>query len=267
MKGILGRKLGMTQVFTVDGNLIPVTVIEVKPNVVLQKKTKEIDGYEALQLGYEDVKESRSTKPAIGHAKKAGTGPKKYLREFPADAEMNFNVGDAIKADLFAAGDVVDVTGTSKCRGYECVIVRNNGAMSPKSHGASRNKRHIGSLATNGRNNGVVNKGAPMPGQEGGFTTTNQDLTIIKVDATEGYIMVKGNIPGPRKGLVAIRTTVKPVKKVKVEELISYAGASVQEELNKVAATINEEQAEKAAADAAIEEAKKKAASAARKGN
>ena len=106
-----------------------------------------------------------------------------------------------------------------------------------------------------------------MPGQEGGFTTTNQDLTIIKVDAAEGYIMVKGNIPGPRKGLVSIRTTVKPVKKVKVEELISYAGASVQEELNKVAETINEEQAEKAAADAAIEEAKKKAASAARKGN
>lgn len=264
MKGILGRKLGMTQVFTVDGTLIPVTVIEVNPNVVLQKKTKETDGYEALQLGYEDVKEQRATKAAVGHAKKAGTAPKKFIREVPAD-EMSFNVGEEIKADLFEAGDVVDIQGTSKGHGYKGVIVRNNGTMSPKSHGASRNKRHVGSMATNGRNNGVINKGAPMPGQEGGFTTTNQNLTVVKVSTDDNYIMVKGNVPGPRKGLVYIHTTVKPVKKVKVEELISYAGISVQDELNKVAETINEEQAEKAAADAAIEEAKKKAASAAAK--
>jgi large subunit ribosomal protein L3 len=264
MKGILGRKVGMTQVFTVDGTLIPVTVIEVKPNVVLQKKTKETDGYEALQLGYEDVKEHRATKAAIGHAKKANTAPKKYIREVPAD-EMNYNVGDEIKADLFAAGDVVDVQGTSKGHGYSGVIVRNNGHMMPKSHGASRNKRHVGSLATNGRNNGVINKGAPMPGQEGVYTTTNQNLVVIKVSTDDNYIMVRGNVPGPKRGLVYIHTTVKPVKKVAVEELVSYAGGSVQEELNKVAEAINEEQSEKAAAAAAIEEAKKKAASAARK--
>lgn len=265
MKGILGRKLGMTQVFTVDGTLIPVTVIEVKPNVVLQKKTKEKDGYDALQLGYEDVKESRATKAAVGHAKAANTAPKQFIREIRTD-EMNYEVGAEIKADLFSAGDVVDITGISKGKGYSGVIVRNNGKMLPKSHGASRNKRHIGSLATNGRNNGVVNKGAPMPGQEGGFTTTNQNLKIVRVDTEDGYILVTGNVPGPRRGYVVIKTTVKPVKTVKVEELVSYKGGSVQDELNKVAQAINEEQAAKAAEAAAAEEAKKKAASQARKG-
>ena len=231
MKGILGRKLGMTQVFTIDGTLIPVTVIDVKPNVVLQKKTKETDGYEAVQLGYEDVKEQRSNKPAIGHAKKANTAPKKYIKEIRADEMMNFEVGAEVKADLFKAGDVVDVQGTSKGKGY-----------------SSGHHRHIGSLATNGRNNGVVNKGTAMPGQEGGYTTTNQNLQVIKVDAEEGYILVKGNIPGPRKGLVVIKTTVKPVKEVTPVEIISYAGISVEEELEKVAETIDEEIASEAVA-------------------
>jgi large subunit ribosomal protein L3 len=265
MKGILGRKLGMTQVFTIDGTLIPVTVIDVKPNVVLQKKTMETDGYEAIQLGYEDVKEHRATKAAIGHAKKANTAPKHYIREIKADEMMNLNVGDEVKADLFKAGDVVDVQGTSKGHGYSGTIVRNNAARGPMSHGSGHH-RHIGSLATNGRNNGVVNKGTVMPGQEGVYTTTNQNLTIVKVDADEGYILVKGNVPGPKKGLVMIHTTVKPVKEVKVEELISYAGGSVQEELNKVESTINAELAEEEKARQAAEEAKKKAASAARKG-
>ncbi len=241
MKGILGRKLGMTQVFTIEGTLIPVTVVEVKPNVVLQKKTKEVDGYEAVQVGYEDVKEHRSNKPAIGHAKKANTAPKKFIKEFNCDEMLNLEVGSEIKADIFKAGDIVDVQGTSKGHGYNGTIVRNNAKMGPKSHGGSKNIRHQGSLATNGRNNGVVNKGTAMPGQYGGYTTTNQNLEVIKVDAEEGYILVKGNVPGPKRGLVTIHTTVKPKKEVTAVELISYEGASVEEELEKVEETINEE--------------------------
>lgn len=265
MKGILGRKLGMTQVFTIDGTLIPVTVIDVKPNVVLQKKTKETDGYEAIQLGYEDVKEHRANKPAIGHCKKANAAPKKYIREIKADEMMNLEVGAEVKADLFKAGDVVDVQGTSKGKGYAGTIVRNNASRGPMSHGSGHH-RHIGSLATNGRNNGVVNKGTAMPGHEGVYTTTNQNLTVIKVDAEEGYILVKGNVPGPKRGLVMIHTTVKPVKSVAIEELISYEGVSVEEELNKVEETINAELAEEEKAKEAAEAAKKAAESAARKG-
>ena len=265
MKGILGRKLGMTQVFTIEGQLIPVTVIEVKSNVVLQKKTKEVDGYEALQLGYEDVSEYRSNKPAIGHCKKANTSPKKYIREVKADELMNTEVGAELTADVFATGDVVDVTGTSKGKGYSGQIKRNNGTIGPKSHGSGHH-RHVGSLATNGRNNGVVNKGLVLPGQMGNVTTTNQNLTIVKVNAEEGYILVKGNVPGPRKGLVIVKTTVKPVKQVKVDELVSYKGVSVQEELEKVNEAINEELAKESAEKEAIEEAKKKVASEARKG-
>ena len=160
---------------------------------------------------------------------------------------MNFEVGAEVKADLFKAGDVVDVQGTSKGKGYSGTIVRNNAARGPMSHGSGHH-RHIGSLATNGRNNGVVNKGTAMPGQEGGYTTTNQNLQVIKVDAEEGYILVKGNIPGPRKGLVVIKTTVKPVKEVTPVEIISYAGTSVEEELEKVAETIDEEIASEAVA-------------------
>ena len=230
MKGILGRKLGMTQVFTVDGNLIPVTVVEVNPNVVLQKKTVETDGYEAVQLGYEDVKGQRSNKPSIGHAKKAETAPKKYIREFKADELFGLEVGAEVKADIFEAVDVVDVTGTSKGHGYTGTIARYNAHRGPESHGGSKNVRNIGSLATTGRNNGRIEKNTPMPGQDGGYRTTNQNLTVIKVNAEEGYILIKGNVPGPRKGLVEIKTTVKPVKKVKVEELVSNAAAAAEAE-------------------------------------
>lgn len=249
MKGILGRKLGMTQVFTIEGTLIPVTVVEVKPNVVLQKKTKDVDGYEAVQLGYEDVKEQRSNKPAIGHAKKANTAPKKFIKEFNYDEMLNLEVGAEVKADIFKAGDIVDVQGTSKGHGYNGTIVRNNAHQGPKTHGGSKNIRHQGSLATNGRNNGVVNKGTAMPGQYGGYTTTNQNLEVIKVDAEEGYILVKGNVPGPKRGLVTIHTTVKPKKEVTAVELISYQSASVEEELEKVEETINEELATETVAE------------------
>ena len=139
MKAILGRKVGMTQVFTAEGNLIPVTVIEVKPNVVLQKKTMEKDGYEALQLGYEDVKESRSNKPQIGHAAKAGTAPKKYIKEVKCDEMKDLEVGAEVKVDLFKAGDMVDIQGTSKGHGYTGTIKRYGAHRGPETHGGSKN--------------------------------------------------------------------------------------------------------------------------------
>lgn len=222
MKGILGRKLGMTQVFTTDGVLIPVTVVEINPNVVLQKKTIENDGYEAVQLGYEDVKEQRANKPSKGHAAKANTAPKKFVREIRGAEMMSWEVGQEVKADIFAAGDIVDVTGTSKGKGYNGVIVRNNGTIGPKSHGSGHH-RHVGSLASNGRNNGLINKGTPMPGQEGGYTTTNQNLEVVKVDVENNYMLIKGNVPGPRRGLVVVKANVKGHASVPAVELINYA--------------------------------------------
>ena len=253
MKGLLGRKLGMTQVFTKDGMLVPVTVIEVKPNVVLQKKTIETDGYEAVQLGYEDVKEHRSNKPAIGHAKKANAAPKHYIKELRADEMVNLEVGAEVKADLFKAGDVVDVQGTSKGHGYTGTIKRYNAHRGPESHGGSKNVRHIGSLATTGRNNGRIEKNTPMPGQYGNVTRTNQNLTIVKVDAEEGYILIKGNVPGPKKGLVTIHTTVKPVKEVAPLDLITYEEEVVEEVVETVEAT-EETVVEEVAAEEVVEE-------------
>ena len=207
MKGILGRKLGMTQVFTEDGVMIPVTVVEATPNIVLQKKTVENDGYEAVQIGFEDVKEARATKASIGHAKKADTAPKRFVREV-RDCELEVNVGDEVKVDIFAAGETVDVIGPSKGRGYNGTIVRNNAHQGPKSHGGSKNIRHIGSLATNGitSRQGKILKGTIMAGQEGGYRTTAQNLTVIKVDAEKNYLLIKGNVPGPKRGLVMVRT-------------------------------------------------------------
>ena len=207
MKGLLGRKLGMTQVFTEDGLLIPVTVIEATPNVVLQKKTDETDGYNAVQLGSEDVKEKRSTKPEIGHAKKAGTGPKRFVREV-RDCELDLNVGDLVGVDIFVPGEQVDVIGTSKGKGYQGTIVRNNAHQGPKTHGGSKNIRHIGSLATNGitSRQGRIMKGTVMPGHEGAKRTTAPNLTVIKVDKENNYVLIKGNVPGPKKGMVMIRT-------------------------------------------------------------
>ena len=205
MKGILGRKLGMTQVFTEDGVLIPVTV-EATPNVVLQKKTVENDGYEAVQLGFEDVKEKRSTKPEIGHAAKANTAPKRFVEEV-RDCELEVNVGDEVKVDIFAAGETVDVIGTSKGKGFMGTIVRNNAKIGPKSHGSGHH-RHIGSLATNGitSRQGKILKGTVMAGQEGCYRTTNQNLTVIKVDVENNYLLIKGNVPGPKRGMVMVRT-------------------------------------------------------------
>ena len=217
MKGILGRKLGMTQVFTAEGNLIPVTVIEVQPNVVMQKKTKETDGYDALQLGLEELK--KSTKPMQGHAKKAGVSPRRYLAEVPAE-EMNYEVGQEVKADIFSAGDKVDVTGISKGKGYTGTIKRYHAHMLQETHGAGPVHRHVGSMATTGRNNGRIEKNTPMPGHDGSYKTTNQNLEVIKVDTDKNYILVKGNVPGPKKGLVMVKTTTKKVKHVEAKQLL-----------------------------------------------
>jgi len=220
MKGILGRKLGMTQVFNEDGKLIPVTAIECLPNTVLQKKTKETDGYDALQLGLEDKKEIRANKPEIGHAKKAGVSPKQFIKEVRADELMNVEVGQEVKVDIFSAGDIVDVTGISKGKGYTGTIARYNAHQGPKSHGGSKNIRHIGSMATTGRNNGRIEKNTPMPGHDGVYQTTNRNLEVIKVDADKNYILVKGNVPGAKRGLVVVKTTTKKVKQVKAQSLL-----------------------------------------------
>ena len=220
MKGILGKKLGMTQVFSEDGKFIPVTVVEVLPNTVLQKKTKETDGYEALQLGIEDKKESRATKAEIGHAKKVNASPKKFIKEVIADELMASEVGSQIKVDIFSAGDIVDVTGISKGKGYTGVIKRYNHHLIRETHGSGPVHRSVGSLATTGRNNGRIEKNTPMPGRDGYLTTTNQNLEVVDVNVEENYMLIKGNVPGPKRGYVVVKTTVKPVKHVEPKVLL-----------------------------------------------
>ena len=220
MKGILGKKLGMTQVFTEDGKFIPVTVVEVIPNTVLQKKTKETDGYEALQLAIEDKKESRATKAEIGHAKKVNASPKKFIKEVIADELMASEVGSQIKVDIFSAGDIVDVTGISKGKGYTGVIKRYNHHLIRETHGSGPVHRSVGSLATTGRNNGRIEKNTPMPGRDGYLTTTNQNLEVVDVNVEENYMLIKGNVPGPKRGYVVVKTTVKPVKHVEPKVLL-----------------------------------------------
>lgn len=223
MKGLIGRKLGMTQVFTNDGTLIPVTVVEVTPNIVTQIKTVEKDGYAALQLGMEDLKEGKATKANVGHAKKANTNAKRFYKEVKADEMANLELGATVTADLFEAGDKVDVQGISRGKGYMGAIYRNNQHMLMATHGVGPVHRTPGSMATIGRNNGYINKGKAMAGHEGVDLTTNQNLEIIKVDMENNCLLIKGNVPGPRKGLVLVKTTVKPVKHVKPVELINYA--------------------------------------------
>lgn len=219
MKGLLGRKLGMTQVFTADGILIPVTVVEVTPNVVLQKKTIENDGYEAVQLGYEEKKIQRATKALVGHVTKANTTPKQFIREIRGTGLNGYEVGSQVKADLFAPGEMVDVSGTSKGKGYTGAVVRNNQSTGPNSHGSGFH-RSPGSLATIGRNNSIINKGRIMAGQEGGYSTTNQNLEVIAVDTDKNVILIKGNVPGPKRGYVVIKSTVKPVANVTAKTLL-----------------------------------------------
>ncbi|MEK3883808.1 50S ribosomal protein L3 [Paenibacillus sp. PL2-23] len=206
MKGILGKKLGMTQVFTAEGNVVPVTVIEAGPNVVLQKKTVETDGYEAVQLGFADKKEKRSIKPEIGHAKKAGSTPKRYVREIRGINLGEYEVGQEVKADLFAEGEFVDVTGISKGKGFAGVIKRWGQSTGPMSHG-SRYHRGPGSMGSIQANR--VPKGKRLPGHMGHETITIQKLEVIRVDAERNVLLVKGSIPGPKNGFVKVKQTVK----------------------------------------------------------
>lgn len=222
MKGLLGRKLGMTQVFATDGTLIPVSVVEVLPNVVLQKKTVEADGYDAVQLGISDVKEQRANKSEIAHAAKANSAPKRFVREISGSEMLDFNISDVIKADLFNAGEFVDVTGISRGRGFTGAIVRGNQSLGPGAHGSGYH-RGVGSLATGGRTPSRIRKGRTMAGQMGTVTTTNQNLEIIQVDADKNYLLIKGNVPGPRRGFVVIKTTVKRVKSKDPVELVGFA--------------------------------------------
>ena len=220
MKGILGRKKGMTEVFTTDGKLIPVTVIEVEDNVVSQVKTKENDGYEAIQLATVEKKESRSNKPETGHLKKANTTPKRFLKEIRGVSVSDYALGDVLKADVFAAGEMVDVTGTSKGKGFQGVIKRHNQSRGPMSHG-SQCHRGVGSLGTMRPMH--VLKGKKLPGQMGNVKSTVQNLEIVAVDLENNIILIKGNVPGPKKGLVQIRTAVKkPNQKNDAADLITY---------------------------------------------
>lgn len=206
MKGILGRKLGMTQVFTAEGNVIPVTVIEAGPNVVLQKKDAENDGYEAVQLGFSDKKEKAANKPEAGHAKKANTAPKRYVREIRGIDLVGYEVGQEVKADVFAEGEFVDVTGISKGKGFAGVIKRWGQSRGPMAHG-SRYHRRPGSMGSIQANR--VPKGKHLPGHMGSETVTIQGLEIIKVDVERNVLLVKGSVPGPKKGFVKIKETVK----------------------------------------------------------
>lgn len=218
MKGILGRKVGMTEVFTKEGKVIPVTVIEVEPNVVTQVKNVETDGYNAIQLGVCDKKEKNATKASIGHAKKANTTPKRFLKEI-RDYEGSYNLGDTISADLFTIGEVVDVTGTSKGHGTQGVIKRHGQASGPSAHG-SRYHRRPGSMGT--MRPMRVLPGKKLPGHMGVDTVTIQNLVIVDVNAQENYILVSGNVPGTKKSLVLIKSAAKDERKPMAEELISY---------------------------------------------
>lgn len=219
MKGILGRKLGMTQVFGTDGKLVPVTVIEIEPNVVTQIKTVSNDGYDAVQLGFDTVREKVSNKAKMGHTKKAGSAPKRFLREIRGVDVSSYTLGQEVGADLFEAGEMVDVTGISKGKGYQGVIKKNNQHRGPMTHG-SKYHRGVGSLGT--MRPMRVLPGKALPGHMGAEKVTIQNLEIIKVDMEDNCILIKGSIPGPKKGMVMIKTAVKTDKKNDAFDLISY---------------------------------------------
>ena len=229
MKGILGKKIGMTQVFTKEGKLIPVTVIEVEPNVVTQIKTVEKDGYEAVQLATDTIRESLSNKPAMGHTNKANTTPKRFLKEIRGVNVNDYTLGQTIGVDVFSEGELVDVTGTSKGKGFQGVIKRHNQSTGPMGHG-SQYHRGVGSLGTLLPMH--VLKGKKMPGQMGYVQRTVQNLEVVSVDTENNIILVKGNVPGPKKSFVMIRTAVKKSNTKKdAADLVSYEEPVVVEEV------------------------------------
>ena len=218
-KAIIGKKVGMTQIFDESGKVIPVTVVEAGPCVVTQKKTNETDGYEAVQLGFENIKESKLTKPEAGHLKKAGVEAKKYLKEFKLEDAADMNVGDVVKADTFAAGDMIDVTGISKGHGYQGVVKRHGAHRTDMTHGGGPVHRHAGSMGASSHQSRIF-PGKIGAGQMGNEQVTIENLEIVKVDAELNMIVIRGAIPGPKGGLVYLRNTVKTHK-------IKQAGADI----------------------------------------
>ena len=220
MKAIIGKKVGMSQIFDENGHVIPVTVIEAGPCTVVQKKTSEKEGYNAVQLGYEDVAEKKLTKGEMGHLNKAGVSPKKHLREFDLDNAAELNIGDIVKADTFQAGDFVDITGISKGHGYQGVIKRWGAQRTPMSHGGGPVHRHAGSMGSTTDPSRIF-KGKIGAGQMGGDQITIQNLDIVKVDPELNLIAVRGAVPGCKGGLVLIKSTVKTHRIKNVESGIS----------------------------------------------
>ena len=250
MKGILGRKLGMTQVFTKSGKLVPVTVIEVDPNVVTQIKTKENDGYEAIQLGFDTKREKLATKASVGITNKANTTPKRFFKEIRGVDVNEYSLGQEIKADIFVAGEVVDVTGTTKGHGFQGVIKRHGQSRGPMGHGSHYHRRP-GSMGT--MRPMRVFKGKKLPGHMGGLTVTVQNLEIVSVDVENNIILVKGNVPGTKKSLVVIKTSVKNPNKVNErEELNTYVTEPVVEET--VVEAVEETPVEEVATEEVVEE-------------
>jgi len=253
MKGILGRKIGMTQVFTNSGKLIPVTIVSVEPNVVTQIKTKETDGYEAIQLGFDTKREKLATKASAGHTSKANTTPKRFFKEIRGVDVNNYSLGQEINASIFEAGEVVDVTGTTKGKGFQGVIKRHGQSRGPMGHG-SHYHRKPGSMGT--MRPMRVFKGKNLPGHMGLLTVTIQNLEIVAVDLENNCLLVKGNIPGAKDSLVIIKSAVKANGKVnQAEELITYTVSEAVVE-NEVAETeeTTEEVAEEVTAETEVNE-------------
>ena len=254
MKGILGKKIGMTQVFTKNGKLIPVTVIEIEPNVVTQIKTVETDGYDAIQLGAQTIRAKVSNKAKVGHTNKANTEPKRFLREIRGVDVNSYTLGQVIDASLFTKGEIVDVSGVSKGKGFQGVIKRWNQSRGPMGHG-SQYHRGVGSLGTLLPMH--VLKGKKMPGHMGHELVTIQNLEVVDVDLENNVILIKGNVPGPKQSLVMIRTSVKKGEQVnETEELISYVEVvetPVEETEEVVEETTEEAPVEEAATEEATE--------------
>ena len=228
MKAIIGKKVGMSQIFDESGHVIPVTVIEAGPCVVTMKKTAEKDGYESVQLGFEDVPERKLSKPEMGHLTKAGVSPKKHLREFKLENAAELNVGDLVKADTFTTGDFVDVTGTSKGHGYAGVIKRWGAQRTPTSHGGGPVHRHAGSMGSSSDPSKIF-KGKIGAGHMGVDQVTVQNLSVVKVDPELNMLVVCGAVPGPKGSLVTVKSTVKVHK-------IKQAGADISKNPQKASA-------------------------------
>jgi len=233
-KGILGLKIGMTEKFTKDGKVIPVTVVEVEPNVITQIKTKENDGYTAIQIATGGKKEKNATKAEIGHAKKAGVAPKRFLKEIRVESTEDYTLGSTIAADIFEVGEKVDVTGTSKGKGFQGVIKRHGQSRGPETHG-SRYHRRPGSMGT--MRPMRVLKGKKLAGHMGSETVTIQNLEIIEVCVKDNYILVSGNVPGPKGSLVLIRNSVKGGKVDPKEIIINESETVVDEIVEETVAT------------------------------